>query len=135
MSTLSWAWRDIADAGLAGFKGFTVLHELDLSNCANLTDLAGLQCPQLTTLDVSSCAGLTDAGLASLPCPLITSLDVSSCHGLTDAGLECLQCPSLLTLGIYDCKFTAGLLISLRCAGVDLVVDELLSTFTDSDSD
>jgi hypothetical protein len=93
---------NITDTGLANFR-FSLLTDLNLSECSGLKSLAGLQFPLLSDLNLSCCSGLTDTSLAHLRCPRLINLEMRVCRGITDAGLAALQLPLLTTLDVLEC--------------------------------
>ncbi|KAK2961544.1 hypothetical protein BLNAU_3342 [Blattamonas nauphoetae] len=68
-----------------------VLHNLDLTNCAAITDegcaIIATSCPNLQKLVLWGCQLISDAGISAIcrRCRALTHLDVTNCRKLTDS--------------------------------------------------
>ena len=105
----------------------TAVTSLDVSDCASLTSITGLEnLTSLTTLNVNGCTNLETVG--NIPSSVttlnangsgITTLDASNCSALTT--LDITGCTSLATLNLSNTKIL-GLTIDDTYTSLDSVV-------------
>jgi len=88
------------------------LHNLCISNCVHLTDMALLSlannCKELVTLECAGVSQFTDAGFQALAksCHDLSRMDLDECVLISDATLIVLaaQCPRLRSLSFSHCE-------------------------------
>eukprot|EP00455_Lapot_gusevi_P041182 TRINITY_DN4748_c0_g1_i10.p1 TRINITY_DN4748_c0_g1~~TRINITY_DN4748_c0_g1_i10.p1 ORF type:complete len:479 (-),score=146.30 TRINITY_DN4748_c0_g1_i10:48-1484(-) len=104
--------RNLTDASLNAIAGATLLRELELSECRDVSDAGVKQiaqsCPALRTLTLSHCRSITDEALQALAqtCTQLEEVGLGWCDQLTDNGIASLTaaCHKLALLDLSDCR-------------------------------
>lgn len=87
ITKITLSHSSFTDADLASLQKFTSLHEVDFSDCTNITGLGIAKLPRaIKVANFTGCNAVTDEGFATLP-PDLDEVNFTDCTKFTRAGL------------------------------------------------